>query len=191
MNETLEVDGLIFRVARSSRRKTIGITVRRDASLVAHLPENAVTADAAGLIRSKLVWIYEKLAGHRDEVRGDIFRRPEFVDGESFYLLGRHYRLRLVDPASGEKSIPAIRFVGENLLFPLTSGSSGEEGSGILHARRSTVLERDGSKMEVHCRRVAIEIRERGRLGLPMGLMQRRRHGELPLASDAATTEDH
>jgi hypothetical protein len=101
--------------------------VDRDASLIAHLPESAVAADAAELIRKKLVWVYEKLAGHRDEVRGDVFRRPEFVDGESFYLLGRHYRLKLVDPAPGERSIPAIRFEGERLLFRRSQVPAGEQ----------------------------------------------------------------
>ena len=34
----------------------------------------------------------------REHLRQSVFRRPEFVDGEGFYFLGRHYRLKLVDP---------------------------------------------------------------------------------------------
>ena len=40
MNEAIKIDDLTFEVRRSKRRKTIGVTVERDASLVAHLPED-------------------------------------------------------------------------------------------------------------------------------------------------------
>ncbi|MDP9412726.1 MAG: M48 family metallopeptidase [Pseudomonadota bacterium] len=127
MKQTLEVDGLTFRVARSARRKTIGLSVDRNASLVAHLPENTSTATASEAIRGKLVWVYQKLAEHRSAVNGDVFRRPEFVDGESFYLLGNHYRLKLVDPSPTQKSIPTIRFVGDRLLFRRSQVEAGDK----------------------------------------------------------------
>lgn len=127
VSETLEIDGLTFRVARSARRKTIGLTVDRNASLIAHLPEDTPQAAASDMIRSKLVWVYQKLAEHGGAVDGDVFRRPEFVDGESFYFLGRHYRLKLVEPAQGQRSIPAIRFLGDRMLFRRSQAETGEK----------------------------------------------------------------
>jgi predicted metal-dependent hydrolase len=98
MNEAIKIDDLSFEVRRSKRRKTIGVTVERDASLVAHLPEGTSIDQASGLIRTKLVWIHQKLASHEGACRQSIFRRPEFVDGEGFYFLGQHYRLNWWTP---------------------------------------------------------------------------------------------
>ena len=47
MTETIRVDDLTFVVKRSERRKTVGVTVERDASLVAHLPNDADLGQAS------------------------------------------------------------------------------------------------------------------------------------------------
>jgi predicted metal-dependent hydrolase len=117
MSETLKIDDLTFEVRRSKRRRTIGVTVDRDASLIANLPEATAAEEASKLIQSKLGWIHHKLANHEKPPSGSIFRRPEFVDGEGFYFLGRHYRLKLVDPKPDEGPVPTVRFEGDLLLF--------------------------------------------------------------------------
>ncbi len=127
MSEILQVDDLIFRIQRSERRKTIGLTIERDASLVAHLPKDADVEQASDLIKKKLVWVHQKLAAHRQAHRDDVFRRPEFVDGEGFYFLGRHYRLKLVDTKPDEPSTPTVRFEGDRLLFRREQVSAGEK----------------------------------------------------------------
>ena len=71
--------------------------VERDKSLVAHLPQGVALDEATRLIASKLLWVHQKLAEHGETARDDVFRIPEFVDGEGFHLLGKHYRLKLVD----------------------------------------------------------------------------------------------
>lgn len=127
MNEAINIDGLTFEVKRSKRRKTIGVTVERDASLVAHLPEGASIDQASELIKTKLVWIHQKLANHNGAGRESVFRRPEFVDGEGFYFLGHHYRLKLVDPDPAEGPVPTIRFEGDRLMFRREQATSGEK----------------------------------------------------------------
>lgn len=117
MSEVLEVDELTFDVRRSKRRTTVGVTVERNASLVVHLPEDFPLPEAEPLVRSKLVWVHQKLIGKQKVPDEGIFRRPEFVDGEGFYFLGRHYRMKLVDPAPEEGPVETVRFVGDLLLF--------------------------------------------------------------------------
>lgn len=117
MNETIHIDDLTFLIKRSARRRTIGLTVERNASLVAHLPEGADIDQASELIRKKLVWVHHKLAEQKDNGGAEVFRRPEFVDGEGFYFLGKHYRLKLVDIASDAPPVPTVRFDGDRLLF--------------------------------------------------------------------------
>lgn len=91
MRETLEVGGLIFEVRRSPRRKTLGLMVDRGAELVIQAPEAAGENELARWARSKLVWVYRKLA-LKEELAPKV-REPEFVTGESFSYLGRLYRL--------------------------------------------------------------------------------------------------
>jgi predicted metal-dependent hydrolase len=127
MSETIRIDDLTFLIKRSARRKTIGLTVERDASLVAHLPEEADIDQASELIRTKLVWVHQRLAMQKDNGREDVFRRPEFVDGEGFYFLGSHYRLKLVDVPSDAPPVATVRFEGDRLLFRRAQVAAGEK----------------------------------------------------------------
>ncbi|RWA68018.1 SprT family zinc-dependent metalloprotease [Mesorhizobium sp.] len=127
MNETIRVEDLTFQVKRSERRKTIGLTVERDASLVAHLPKDADIGQANELIKTKLVWVHQKLAAHKEIHRENVFRRPEFVDGEGFYFLGKHYRLKLVDVDPSGPPTPTVRFDGDRLLFRREQVAAGEK----------------------------------------------------------------
>jgi predicted metal-dependent hydrolase len=117
MSEVLEVDELTFDVRRSKRRTTVGVTVERNSSLVVHLPEGFPLPDVETLVRSKLVWVHQKLMSKQKGPDEEIFRRPEFVDGEGFHYLGRHYRMKLVDPAPEEGPVETVRFRGDRLLF--------------------------------------------------------------------------
>ena len=117
MTEVMRIDNLTFDVRRSKRRSTVGVTVERNASLVLHLPDGFPLQDAEPLVRSKLVWIHQKLIGKQKPPDEEIFRHPEFVDGEGFYFLGRHYRMKLVDPTPEEGPVETVRFRGDRLLF--------------------------------------------------------------------------
>jgi len=94
MNEILEVGGLTFAVHRSSRRKTLGLTVDRGGELVIHAPEDSPEQELTQWTRTKLLWIHRKLA-----IKEELAPRacePEYVTGESFSYLGRSHRLKLV-----------------------------------------------------------------------------------------------
>lgn len=125
MSETIHIDELLFSVKRSARRKTVGVTVERDKSLVAHLPEDVALDDAAKLLATKLVWVHQKLAEQGESVREEVFRVPEFVDGEGFHFLGKHYRLKLIDVPKNTRGVPSIRFEGDRLLLRREQAASG------------------------------------------------------------------
>lgn len=117
MTEELQIDDLTFDVRRSKRRSTVGVAIERNASLVVHLPEDLPLREAESLVRSKLAWVHHKLIEKPSLPDEGIFRIPEFVDGEGFYFLGRHYRMKLVDPAPAEVPVETVRFRGDRLLF--------------------------------------------------------------------------
>lgn len=117
MTEAIRIDDLTFLVKRSERRKTVGITVERDGSVLAHLPRDTDLDRVGDLIRTRLVWVHQKLASHKYIGRESVFRRPEFVDGEGFHFLGKHYRLKLIDVPPTAPPTSAVRFEGDRLLF--------------------------------------------------------------------------
>ena len=103
MSGTLTIDDLTFALRRSSRRKTLGITIERDGALVLTAPKDTSVEEIERLTRQKGLWIYRKLA-EREFLIGPT-RAKEYVPGETFYYLGRAYRLRLTD----EESSPPLR----------------------------------------------------------------------------------
>ena len=79
----------------SAARRSIGITVDRDGSLIVKAPNDCDEADLAAFAHDKRMWVYRKLA-EKDLL---LSNRPEksFVSGEGFTYLGRSYRLLLAD----------------------------------------------------------------------------------------------
>jgi predicted metal-dependent hydrolase len=93
----LRVGDLDVTVQVSDQRRSIRLTVERDATLTAVIPPGTGTAELAKAIKAKRRWLYGKL-----RERADIGQpRPprEYVTGEGFPYLGRSYRLLLVDEA--------------------------------------------------------------------------------------------
>jgi predicted metal-dependent hydrolase len=96
MSEQLHIDKLVFVLRRSSRRKTIGITVDRDGSLVVRAPIEPSLKRIEQIAREKLLWTYAKLAEKKLLFRPT--RPKRFIEGEGFYYLGESFRLLLVEP---------------------------------------------------------------------------------------------
>jgi len=99
------------------------------------MPEAADIRAAEQVVESRLVWIYSKLAERPAKQSGDVFRRPQFVNGEGFYFLGRHYRLKLIDPTPDDRRPVAVRFIGEHVLFRRSQVSAGERRIAEFYAR--------------------------------------------------------
>lgn len=90
----LRVDELEFEVRESDQRKTLEIIIERDGSLAIACPTNVSQDRLHDFIHKKLVWIYTKL-GEKEEQESAPTRK-EYVNGEGFYYLGKHYRLKIV-----------------------------------------------------------------------------------------------
>src|SRR4051794_7640910 len=110
MTETFEISGLTFEVRRSTRRRTLGLTVDRSGELVVHAPTDAAEEALARWTRTKLLWVHRKLALKDEDIPK--VRRPEYVNGESFAYLGKHYQLALV----ADQKEP-LRFTGMRFLL--------------------------------------------------------------------------
>ncbi len=105
----LTVAGLEFEVQLSAGRRSIGITVDRDGSLIVSAPQDCDETDLAAFAYEKRLWIYKKLA-EKDLL---LSTRParEFVTGEGFAYLGRSHRLLLRDDAPSAVKLERGRLV--------------------------------------------------------------------------------
>ncbi len=91
--DSLTVDGLRFAVRWSRRRRTVGITVKRDGELVLAAPLRTSQRRLEAVVRDKLPWVRRKLAEF--EALGPAPQPRRVVPGELFPYLGCDYRLVL------------------------------------------------------------------------------------------------
>lgn len=78
-----------------SDRKTLGLIVERDASVLVRAPRDASREMIERFLERKRYWLWEKTNHARKYPAVETLK--EFVSGESFLFLGRKYRLEIVD----------------------------------------------------------------------------------------------
>ena len=85
----MKVDRLI-----RTRRKSIGLTITRDAQLVVRAPHRTPLTEIERLLAEKKAWIRQKLEFFRQH---PLPPPKKFVEGEEFLFLGQTYRLRVME----------------------------------------------------------------------------------------------
>ena len=95
----LVVGDLVLKVAPPRQRKTLEITIERDASLVLKAPPAVTIERATRFVADKRRWVYRKLL-EKDALTGQPVVK-NIVEGEGFSYLGRNYRLTLVPEGTG------------------------------------------------------------------------------------------
>jgi len=91
----MQVGDLAVTVRISGRRRSVGLTVERDATITAVVPRETDEAWLAAAITAKRPWLFARL---RERAETGLPRPPrEYVTGEGFLYLGRSYRLLLAD----------------------------------------------------------------------------------------------
>ena len=97
MQHVVHVGDLDVKVKVSDRRRSIRLTVERDATVTAVIPPATDETKLAKVITARRPWLYAKL---RERAALGEPRPPrEYVTGEDFPYLGRSYRLLIVDQA--------------------------------------------------------------------------------------------
>jgi predicted metal-dependent hydrolase len=125
MPARIAIAGLDFEVQVSGSRRSIGITVDRDGSLIVTAPFDCDEATLAAFALDKRMWVYKKLA-EKDLL---LSRRPtkEFVSGEGFSYLGRTHRLLLAD--SGKD---AVKLERGRLVMPRDIAASADAAQTMI-----------------------------------------------------------
>jgi predicted metal-dependent hydrolase len=89
---------ICFELVRSDRR-TLGLSVQRDGSVVARAPRRAREADVLAWVSGHADWILRRQRTAAERALATPPRR--FVDGETHLYLGREYRLTIVGGSGG------------------------------------------------------------------------------------------
>jgi predicted metal-dependent hydrolase len=130
----ITIGDLAFAVRESECRRTVGITVDRDGSLLLHAP-SGIGADAlAAWAWSKRGWVFRKLA--EKHLLLSVGPGKEFVTGEGFDYLGRHYRLQLTDDSPGTN----VKLERGRLRMPRAAVDDGDGGSAMIRWYRHCAL---------------------------------------------------
>jgi predicted metal-dependent hydrolase len=103
------------RVQVRPRRRTLGIEVAPDGSVLLAVPANAVEQEITDTLRANLDRVAR--AVRRKAAEGAEHPVKELVDGEHFSYLGRSHRLRLREDSDGQ-----VRLVGGWLELPVCEG---------------------------------------------------------------------
>jgi predicted metal-dependent hydrolase len=107
-------EAISFLIERTSRRKTVAISVGYDGVRVL-APVDVAEDHIFGIVRKKGPWVLGKQAGYRE--LGSTPGGREFVSGETVHYLGRAYRLKVV----ADKATVATRIIarGSQLTAPV------------------------------------------------------------------------
>lgn len=77
-----------------SSRKTLGITVERDRSVIVRAPHGTPREKIDAAVEKKRFWLYEKIGHAQKHDRPQ--KEREFVSGATVLYLGKNYRLEVV-----------------------------------------------------------------------------------------------
>ncbi len=107
-------EAICFAIERTSRRKTVAISVGHEGVRVL-APSDLDDDRVVAIVRRKGAWLLRKQAMYLE--LGGAVAAPEFVSGETFYYLGRPYRLKVVPEANAVLSRITAR--GASFVAPV------------------------------------------------------------------------
>lgn len=103
-----KVSDIEYQLLPGVARKTTDIVIERDGTICVRPPASMTPEQIDATVYSKRLWIYRNLAEWRDLNAARVTR--EWVNGESFLYLGRHYRLSLVSQQAEPLKLKDGRF---------------------------------------------------------------------------------
>ena len=124
--EIIAIKDLSILIKRSSRRKTVELSVERNGEVILYTPENADRQKLEYLVLEKMLWIYRQLGRKEEELHN--LPEKEFVSGEGFYYRGRKYKLKLLDETvPGQKNAGLLQWQNGRFLLPRSLAPNGRE----------------------------------------------------------------
>ena len=96
-----------FLIKRSNRRRTISIFVDPYEGIFIRAPIEASIQTLSKLVHSKAIWILNK-SKQLQEIKGFLIKK-QFINGETFFYLGKQLRLKIVGSKKISNSVIKIK----------------------------------------------------------------------------------
>jgi hypothetical protein len=118
LGDTGVLDGLTWRLRISVRRRTVGLTIERDASVTVAVPAGSELSQLVPVLRARRPWMLRRTA-ERAQRLGE-HPAKQIVSGENFPYLGRNQRLLIVPDQAA-----SVRRMGGRLCLPAMPARDG------------------------------------------------------------------
>jgi predicted metal-dependent hydrolase len=105
----MNIEKMNYTTKFSDKRKTLGLVVERDKSVVVLAPKGTSDTTIESFVQKKKFWLYQKI--HHSPKLGEPIPQTPFLAGKSIRYLGKNYRLDVV-----EKHIDGIHFFSKFLI---------------------------------------------------------------------------
>ena len=132
-----KVSDIEYQLLPSVSRKTTDIVIERDGTICVRPPASLTPEQIDATVYSKRLWIYRHLAEWRDLNAARITR--EWVNGESFLYLGRHYRLSLVNQQNEALKLKDGRFCLLRSLVERHGAAGAQQAFEQFYTQKGTV----------------------------------------------------
>lgn len=138
---------LTYTTKYSDKRKTLGLVVERDKSVVVLAPSGTSDERIERFVERKKLWIYEKI--HHSPKFGEPKPETPFISGKAVPYLGKSYRLDVVD-----ESFKGIRFSGK---FQISKANLDQGPEIVENWYREKAKEKIPPQVERYARQLGVE----------------------------------
>jgi len=101
-----------YRLIYSSRQKTIELVIGLDSGFTVKAPDSMSKEEVATNLKRKKKWIVINLDKMNEVIRNET--RKEFVSGEKFLYMGKHYRMKVI--TVDEEIVPFLTFTHSKFI---------------------------------------------------------------------------
>jgi predicted metal-dependent hydrolase len=119
---TITYKDLTLQVHRSDRKRTVGLTIERDGSLIITAPSKASQQTLENIVQQKSQWIYKHLL-KKQEIN-PAYSPKQYVTGEGFPYLGRSYRLKIIAQNNSE---PLLKYFQGHFYLQTQASPKGKQ----------------------------------------------------------------
>ena len=156
--ENKKPDSINYSLIKSSR-KSIGIIVNSDGSVVVRAPQRATKKEIDEVINKRFDWILKHKK--KFEEQGPAYSKREFVDGEKHLFLGKEYIMRVTVGAFNNVTINGefidIECKNESMVKPLMEQWYRQKANKLIPQIITPIVDKFNSLYDVSPNKISLK----------------------------------
>lgn len=156
--ESKKTDSISYSLIKSSR-KSIGIIVNSDGSVVVRAPQRATKKEIDEVINKRFDWILKHKK--KFEEQGPAYSKREFVDGEKHLFLGKEYIMRVTVGAFNNVTINGefidIECKNESMVKPLMEQWYRQKANKLIPQIITPIVDKFNSLYDVSPNKISLK----------------------------------